>query len=868
MAYSLKITVLDARNSLEFLEEIFRLYADGVPFAICRPGTDPADYPSLQVERQIEVGAGHGWMRPALAPPAAGGQDEAAQVVFSSGTEGKPKAIVLSRRALADVEDRLLSVMRITDEIREYIGVPVTYSFGLGRARVVARAGGAFFLPERFDPVEIRDMLAAGEINAISAVPSMWRILLARPEFLGDLGSRVRWIEIGSQYMSAEEKLALRRMFPNARIVQHYGLTEASRSTFLVISEADEGVLESVGGPVGQTEVRIGDEGAICIRGPHLATGMLSAAGELVPLADADGWLHTRDRGELRDGWLYYLGRLDDQINLSGIKLSAEAMETEVAALVTLEPGHFAISSVQDPLRGETILLAHDTVAAPHAGLLQAALVQALAARGIHAAGQIRMLSVEELPRTGTGKIRRKELRAIWTAEAPAQPQSGTPDAAADSSLTPAQERIAEVWRSVLGPADLHPESGFYDVGGDSLGAMQIGLAMESHFPRPVVRATLEGRSLADIARMLEAEGETSPAAEGAGLPSRTVKSWGVNVARGFMVITVLMSHWMPGVWERAVPGLHYDPLAFISRMGTPGFAIVFGLGIACFMLDGYPKNRFSVRRRLQFSLLFVFLAMLAIAFIYQILRTANGLPLTGRSWGEAFFNVLSFYFLALATMPLWLRLLHGRILPVIAVGIPGLWLLWLVAERLIGHDHWENPLEWARLVIVAKYSYLPMMALVLAGVALGSWMMQATDIRRFVRQATLGGVLLLGCGLVMLIEIQGPGVLINREDPLWFSLLGALIYAGFTTLLLAVAVRALERWQELPGPLQLLARGLILLGGLALPVFALHELVIPLKNLLLLSGLPGPVALALPLVVFAAAIGYGMRRLNQMYFQ
>ncbi|HEY0214442.1 MAG TPA: AMP-binding protein [Paenirhodobacter sp.] len=864
MTYTLKISVLDARNSLEFLEEVFRLYESGTPFAICRPGTEPADYPALHVERRIEVGTRYGWLKPVLAPAQSGHDDSPAQVVFSSGTEGKPKAIVISRAALADVEDRLLSVMQITAEIREYIGIPVTYSFGLGRARVVARAGGAFFLPERFDPVEIRDMLTAGEINAISAVPSMWRVMLARPDFLGDLGAQVRWIEIGSQYMSAEEKLALRRMFPNARIVQHYGLTEASRSTFLVISEAAPDVLESVGGPIGLTEVKIGTESEICIRGPHLASGVLSEAGTLVPLAAEDGWLHTRDKGELRDGWLYYLGRLDDQINLSGIKLSAEALETDVAALVTLEPGHFALSSVRDALRGETILLGHDTVAAPHAGLLQSALVQVLATKGIHAAGQIRMLALEELPRTGTGKIRRKELRAIWDAETVLPVQGETPRAV--SPLNPAQERIAEVWRSVLGPTELRPENGFYDVGGDSLGAMQIGLAMEAHFPRPVVRATLEGRSLADIARLLEEDGV--PISGEQTLPVRTVKSWGVNAARGFMVITVLMSHWMPGIWERLVPGLHYDPLAFVSRMGTPGFAIVFGLGIACFMLDGYPQNRFSVRRRQLFSLLFVFLAILMIALIGQTLRIASGVEMTGRSWGEAFYNVLSFYFLALATVSLWLRLLHGRIFVVAAVSVPILWGVWLLAQLVIGHDYWESPLEWVRLMFVAKYSYFPMMALVLAGVALGSWMMRVSDLSLFVRQAALIGGVLLACGLIMVIEIWGVGVLIDREAPFWFSFLGVMIYVGFTALLLAAAVWALGRWTELPLGLHLLAKGLILLGGLALPVFAMHELVIPLKNLMLLTGLPGVIALAVPMAGFLAAIVYGMWRLNKMYFR
>lgn len=858
MTSSLNIVVLNARNSLDFLDEVFQLYASGTAFAVCRPEVDPGDYPALNVTRRIETGTRHGWASPRLTPAVGG--DDPAQVVFSSGTEGKPKAIVLPRTALADVEDRLLSVMELTGEIREYIGVPVTYSFGLGRARVVARAGGAFYLPERFDPVEIRDMLEAGEINAISAVPSLWRVLLAQPGFLGDLGAKVRWIEIGSQYMSAAEKIALRRMFPNARIVQHYGLTEASRSTFLVIDAAGEEVLESVGQPIGQTAIKIGDEGEICIRGPHLASGILKPEGGMVPVAGPDGWLHTRDKGEIRDGWLYYLGRLDDQINLSGIKLSAEALENEMAALVTLEPGHFALSSVEDPLRGETLLLAHDTVAAPHAGLLQAALVQALATRGLQQApGQIRMLALAALPRTGTGKVQRKELRALWQ---PAEPDA--PEGVLTEGLTPAQERIAEVWRAVLGPAQLRPESGFYDVGGDSLGAMQIGLAMEAHFPRPVVRATLEGRSLAEIAALLE----DAPEAAAQALPPRTVKSWAVNIARGVMVISVVMSHWMPGVWERVAPGMGHDPLAFISRMGTPGFAIVFGLGIACFMLDGFPANRFSVRRRVRFSILMLVGAMMILAAIRLTLRAESGQTLTGQAWGEAFFNVLAYYLLALLSVPVWLKLLHGRMIWAPVLAIPVLWLLWLSVPQVIGHDYWHNPLEWVRLMVVSKYSYFYMTALVMAGVLLGYWMMHLADPRRFARQAAMAGGLALSLGVFLVIEAYGPAALIDRWAPFWSQMEGALLYVAFTALLLSGAVWLLERWQRLLGPVRFVGKGLILIGGLALPIYVGHELVLPLKSLLALFGLPGKLALALPMAAFFAAIGYGMWRLDRMYFR
>ena len=162
------ITAIEAANSLEFLRAVFSAYDDGRLFAIMRSDVDPALY-GASVTPITHNAQTLGWCR---LEHHISQSDTPAQIVFTSGTEGQPKAIVLTHRNLGDVVRRLNEGMQVTDEIREYIGVPVTYSFGLGRARAVSAAGGAFFLPERFDPTEIRALLEAGKIYAISAVPS------------------------------------------------------------------------------------------------------------------------------------------------------------------------------------------------------------------------------------------------------------------------------------------------------------------------------------------------------------------------------------------------------------------------------------------------------------------------------------------------------------------------------------------------------------------------------------------------------------------------------------------------------------------------------------------------------------------------
>jgi len=852
---------LAAENSLEFLQQAFRLYDGGQLFTIRRPEIALSDYPGLRVIETRPTGQTRGWGRLSHSVTSS---DAPAQILFSSGTEGKPKPIVLSGRALGDVVRRLNDVMRVDDGIREYIGVPVTYSFGLGRARAVAAAGGAFYLPERFDPVEIREMLARDEINAISAVPSLWRILLAAPEALDGQGHKVRWIEIGSQYMAAAEKTALRQMFPRARIVQHYGLTEASRSTFLVIDEAEGAELESVGRAYGETEIRIGAQQEICIRGPHLASGLLQADGSVVPLTDAEGWLHTSDRGEIEGGVLFYRGRLDDQINISGIKLAAENLEREIAALVSVPPGSFAVTPVPDPLRGDAILLALSPAAQPFDGLLEAAARHVLEARGILQSGLLRTWSVEALPVTGSGKVQRSALRAAWEAAAP-EPSSPAPGPAAKADLTPAEAALVATWQKVVGPVPIGPENTFYDVGGDSLSALQVGLAMEAHFPRAAVQATLAGRSVREIAALKD--GEAPP--DATALPRQTVESWAINATRGVMVISVLVSHWGPGLFARLGTSFMDSWLAFFYRLGTPGFALVFGLGIGFFMLPGYREKRASVHRRLLASFSLVAAGLLLMAAVTLLLQRLSGGDITERILAQAFYRVLAYYLLAIATAPLWLAALSrfANPMPAILLAAAVFWMGWWLARVAWEGPPLESLMEWPRLMAVANYSYLRVSTFVFLGIAAGWWMSRQTDLPGAARSLLLAGAAGLVISLGVGFESYGAAAFSVREAPFFTSTCGALFYLALLWLVLGATLQMTLRWHQLPRWATQLMQALILLGGLALPIYAFHAVVIPIRDILVIVGIPGSIALLMSLGGFLVLLGHGIWRLRRMYF-
>ncbi|WP_299819519.1 AMP-binding protein [uncultured Jannaschia sp.] len=466
---SAPVHALPARNDVAFLGAVFDHLEASRLFAVVRP--DVATHPVLTKAVEVDVPAASGaWFD---RPLALSHSDEPAQIVFSSGTEGLPKAIVLSRRNLDSTVERLNAAMRVTPEIREYVGVPVAYSFGLGRVRAVAAAGGRSYIPAAFDPIELRHLLAAGEVNAVSVVPSLARVILRAADLFAPVADRVRWIEIGSQFMTGAEKSAMRDLFPRARIVQHYGLTEASRSTFLDISETDPDALDSVGAVDGPVEVRIDATGRICLRGEHVALGRLDPEGRLHPLTDDEGWFVTQDAGAIEGGHLHYRGRLDDQINLGGIKLSAEGLERDIAAALPALEGRFAVVGVPDPMRGHLPLVAIErgTIEAPE--VARPVIVAALALRGVTAGDAFRLCEVDALPRTGSGKIRRAALRRDMEAE---PTEAGTPS----TPSAHAKPRTAlEVFRANFPGRTVTDRTRFVDLGGDSLTYLAVALDLE-----------------------------------------------------------------------------------------------------------------------------------------------------------------------------------------------------------------------------------------------------------------------------------------------------------------------------------------------------------------------------------------------------
>ena len=624
----LTATALVTRNSLSYIENVFALNETRQPLVNVPDESFAKALTGICIDRCIVPDEGSGWFsktHPLIH------DDRPAQVTYTSGTEGKPKGIVLSYSNLADAAERIIDQMDLTPDIREYVGVPVTYSFGMGRIRAVSAAGGQSYIPPRgFDPLELSRMLKSGQVNSLSAVPTLLRIVLQAPAVIGDAGRNLRWMEIGSQYMTGAEKRAIRELFPNARIVQHYGLTEASRSTFLQISEVPDELLESVGRAVGKTEVGISAEGRIQIRGPHVARWRVDTD-DLLELSGPDGWLQTSDLGHVKDGYLFYDGRADDLINSGGVKINPDMLEARIGKLLG-QGAKIVVAKVPDPLRGEGVLVATESTDIA-IDRLRSASADALKELGLDAGDALHVRMMTAIPRTGTGK----PLRRVLTEEFVQLQKAVAADPVPNQVTASRTDNVLTFFREFFPGRSIDLTDSFETMGGDSLSYIRFSMKFEECFgPLP---SRWEALTIAQLESLAVAQRDERTAAGGAWSWRRLESA---TLTRAFFMICIV--------------ALHLETFVYSTTWGAAYFL---------YMLSGYSVMRFQwpeINRTGRVDTLFGTVLRVAIPTVLAIIamqlwaRTFEPKPLLLISnWFDPSHYKVAYYYFAEVYMQLLL---------------------------------------------------------------------------------------------------------------------------------------------------------------------------------------------------------------------
>lgn len=352
--------------------------------------------------------------------------EDPAQIMFTSGTSAKKKAVVLSHRNVMQSTVNINEFTQVDATVIEYVTVPITHSFGLGRARSVLSVGGTLVLHNGFlSPPKVIKAIKDHRCNAISWVPAGFAMFADYEKGLREIGDQVTVMELGSAAMPRPQKEKLMRLFPRARICMHYGLTEASRSAFLEF-HSEKAKLDTVGRPSPNVaitirsedgaELGVGQEGEIVVSGDHVTSGYLGNDALNAMTRFGANHFRTGDYGFFdEEGYLHLLGRKDDMINAGGIKISPLEVEEKIREVFPrLDFCVLGIAS-DNQLLGEIPVMAYvkqdgvDVSMEALAGALRDHLDRNKFPRAV--------LAVDALPKTENGKVQRNKLRELVGAQ-------------------------------------------------------------------------------------------------------------------------------------------------------------------------------------------------------------------------------------------------------------------------------------------------------------------------------------------------------------------------------------------------------------------------------------------------------------------
>ncbi len=343
--------------------------------------------------------------------------DKLAMLLYTSGTTGRPKGVMLSHGNLEANVESVVQYLALGPGDSIVSLLPFYYSYGNSVLHTHLSVGGAVVLEQNLVfPHAVVETLARERATGFSGVPSTFALLLSRVALEKyDLRS-LRYITQAGGAMAPALARRLQDTVPGARLFVMYGQTEATaRLTFLPPERLHE-KLGSAGIPIPGVRIQVRDEqgreapagepGEVWARGGNVMLGYWCDE-ESTREVLVDGWLKTGDLGHLdADGYLYLVGRRSDMIKTGAHRVNPKDIEEAIAELPAV--AEVAVAGIDDELLGQVIKAF--VVPAPGAAFdvnaVKAHCRERLPAFKIPKHIEI----VASLPKTASGKIRRVEL--------------------------------------------------------------------------------------------------------------------------------------------------------------------------------------------------------------------------------------------------------------------------------------------------------------------------------------------------------------------------------------------------------------------------------------------------------------------------
>jgi acyl-CoA synthetase (AMP-forming)/AMP-acid ligase II len=371
------------------------------------------DVPQEEVDRRIAALSG----------------SDVADILFTSGTTGYPRAAMVSHESNVLVADAWSDMVGLEAGDRYLLVNPFFHSFGYRAGILTCVTRGATIVPMRvFEPEAVLDVVERERITVFPGPPAVYTTLLNHPTFADHDLSSVRLAVTGAAVVPEALVQRMRSDLGFRTVITAYGLTECCGTATVCPPDTDlERLTTSCGRAIPGTEVAIiepggstvplpaGQTGEVVIRGHNVMLGYFEDPQATAETIDPDGWLHTGDIGWMDDeGFLRITDRIKDVFMVGGFNV----YPAEVERLIVTHPhvADAAVVGVPDERMGE---VSHAYVVPRIGASLSEADLRAHC-RSTMANFKVprQFTLVEQLPRNAAGKVQKFVLRDAATASA------------------------------------------------------------------------------------------------------------------------------------------------------------------------------------------------------------------------------------------------------------------------------------------------------------------------------------------------------------------------------------------------------------------------------------------------------------------
>jgi long-chain acyl-CoA synthetase len=282
-------------------------------------------------------------------------------LIYTSGTTSEPKGVGINHSIVEFATKNIVQVLNYSNYDIDVLPLPLHHSFGLGCLHVSLFVGSTLILLKNSSDLQnILDTIKKYNATTLAVVPAtLSKFLKFNDNNLKYYFCNIRLVITNTTKITINTIENFKKIISHGNLATYYGLTEASRSSFMIFDEHTS-FDQSVGKPAPNVNIKIDDQmtkskiGEILIKGNNVIKGYWKNVESDKNIID--GWLRTGDLGYFDDhGYLYLVGRFDDVINIGGEKVMPDEIEEIVKQIDGVE--NVAAFGIDHEIFGQVIKL-------------------------------------------------------------------------------------------------------------------------------------------------------------------------------------------------------------------------------------------------------------------------------------------------------------------------------------------------------------------------------------------------------------------------------------------------------------------------------------------------------------------------------